>query len=312
MNGGATRRSSACAFSQASLYNRVEFHWSLPVTNLVIADLGAEIESNVRRALAEDIGTGDITAQLIPAERLAHASVITRERAVISGSAWVDGVFRQLDPRVAVHWQVVDGEQVEAGRVLFQLEGPARALLSGERTALNFLQTLSGVATRCRHYADLVEGTGVRLLDTRKTLPGLRLAQKYAVTCGGCHNHRIGLYDAFLIKENHIAACGGIAEAIAAAHRIAPGKPVEVEVESLGELEQALAAGVDIVMLDELSLDDMRTAVAINAGRAKLEASGGISDETLRSIAETGVDYISIGALTKHVQAIDLSMRLAQ
>jgi len=312
VNGGATRRSSACAFSQASLYNRVEFHWSLPVTNLVIADLGAEIESNVRRALAEDIGTGDITAQLIPAERLAHASVITRERAVISGSAWVDGVFRQLDPRVAVHWQVVDGEQVEAGRVLFQLEGPARALLSGERTALNFLQTLSGVATRCRHYADLVEGTGVRLLDTRKTLPGLRLAQKYAVTCGGCHNHRIGLYDAFLIKENHIAACGGIAEAIAAAHRIAPGKPVEVEVESLGELEQALAAGVDIVMLDELSLDDMRTAVAINAGRAKLEASGGISDETLRSIAETGVDYISIGALTKHVQAIDLSMRLAQ
>ncbi len=305
-------RSSACAFSQASLYNRVEFHRSLPVTNLVIADLGAEIESNVRRALAEDIGTGDITAQLIPAERLAHASVITRERAVISGSAWVDGVFRQLDPRVAVHWQVVDGEQVEAGRVLFQLEGPARALLSGERTALNFLQTLSGVATRCRHYADLVEGTGVRLLDTRKTLPGLRLAQKYAVTCGGCHNHRIGLYDAFLIKENHIAACGGIAEAIAAAHRIAPGKPVEVEVESLGELEQALAAGVDIVMLDELSLDDMRTAVAINAGRAKLEASGGISDETLRSIAETGVDYISIGALTKHVQAIDLSMRLAQ
>lgn len=282
------------------------------MTNLVIADLGAEIESNVRRALAEDIGTGDITAQLIPAERLAHASVITRERAVISGSAWVDGVFRQLDPRVAVHWQVVDGEQVEAGRVLFQLEGPARALLSGERTALNFLQTLSGVATRCRHYADLVEGTGVRLLDTRKTLPGLRLAQKYAVTCGGCHNHRIGLYDAFLIKENHIAACGGIAEAIAAAHRIAPGKPVEVEVESLGELEQALAAGVDIVMLDELSLVDMRTAVAINAGRAKLEASGGISDETLRSIAETGVDYISIGALTKHVQAIDLSMRLAQ
>ncbi len=305
-------RSSACAFSQASLYNRVEFDWSLPVTNLVIADLGAEIESNVRRALAEDIGTGDITAQLIPAERLAHASVITRERAVISGSAWVDSVFRQLDPRVAVHWQVVDGEQVEAGRVLFQLEGPARALLSGERTALNFLQTLSGVATRCRHYADLVEGTGVRLLDTRKTLPGLRLAQKYAVTCGGCHNHRIGLYDAFLIKENHIAACGGIAEAIAAAHRIAPGKPVEVEVESLGELEQALAAGMDIVMLDELSLEDMRTAVAINAGRAKLEASGGISDETLRSIAETGVDYISIGALTKHVQAIDLSMRLAQ
>ena len=282
------------------------------MTNLTLADLGAEIESNVRRALAEDIGTGDITAQLIPAERLAHASVISRERAVISGAAWVDAVFRQLDPRVAVHWQVSDGEQVEAERALFHLEGPARALLSGERSALNFLQTLSGVATRCRRYADLVEGTGVRLLDTRKTLPGLRLAQKYAVTCGGCHNHRIGLYDAFLIKENHIAACGGIAEAIVAAHRIAPGRPVEVEVESLDELEQALAAGADIVMLDELSLDDMRTAVRLNAGRAKLEASGGISDETLRSVAETGVDYISIGALTKHVQAIDLSMRLAQ
>ena len=282
------------------------------MTNLTLADLSAEIETNVRKALTEDIGTGDITAQLIPAERLGHASVITRETAVVSGTAWVDSVFRQLDPRVAVHWQVEDGEQVAADRVLFHLEGPARALLSGERTALNFLQTLSGVATRCRHYADLVEGTGVRLLDTRKTVPGLRLAQKYAVTCGGCHNHRIGLYDAFLIKENHIAACGGIAEAVAAAHRIAPGKPVEVEVESLDELEQALRAGVDIVMLDELTLADMRTAVGIAAGRAKLEASGGINDETLRVIAETGVDYISIGALTKHVRAIDLSMRLKQ
>lgn len=282
------------------------------MTNLTLADLSAEIETNVRKALAEDIGTGDITAQLIPAERLAHASVITREAAVVSGTAWVDAVFRQLDPRVAVHWQVIDGEQVAADRVLFQLEGPARALLSGERTALNFLQSLSGVATQCRHYADLVEGTGVHLLDTRKTIPGLRLAQKYAVTCGGCHNHRIGLYDAFLIKENHIAACGGIAEAVAAAHRIAPGKPVEVEVESLDELEQALRAGVDIVMLDELSLEDMRTAVSLAAGRAKLEASGGISDQTLRAVAETGVDYISIGALTKHVRAIDLSMRLKQ
>lgn len=282
------------------------------MTNITLADLSAEIETNVRKALAEDIGTGDITAQLIPAERLAHASVITREAAVISGTAWVDAVFRQLDPRVAVHWQVVDGDQVAADRVLFHLEGPARALLSGERAALNFLQTLSGVATRCRYYAELVEGTGVRLLDTRKTVPGLRLAQKYAVTCGGCHNHRIGLYDAFLIKENHIAACGGIAEAVATAQRIAPGKPIEVEVESLDELEQALRAGVDIVMLDELSLEDMRTAVAIAAGRTKLEASGGISDETLREVAETGVDYISIGALTKHVRAIDLSMRLRQ
>lgn len=280
--------------------------------NLTLADLSAEINATVRRALAEDIGSGDITAQLIPAERLAHASVITREAAVISGVAWVDAVFRQLDPRVAVHWQVVDGERVEAGQVLFHLEGPARALLTGERTALNFLQTLSGVATNCRHYADLVEGTGVKLLDTRKTLPGLRLAQKYAVTCGGCHNHRIGLYDAFLIKENHIAACGSIAQAIVAAHRIAPGKPVEVEVESLDELEQALQAGADIVMLDELSLDDMRTAVGLARGRAKLEASGGIGEETLLAVAQTGVDYISIGALTKHVRAVDLSMRLRQ
>jgi len=282
------------------------------VTNITLADLSAEIETNVRKALMEDVGAGDITAQLIPAERLAQAVIITREAAVISGTAWVDAVFRQLDPRVAVHWRVVDGEQVAADRVLFQLEGPARALLTGERAALNFLQTLSGVATRCRHYADLVEGTGVRLLDTRKTIPGLRLAQKYAVTCGGCHNHRIGLYDAFLIKENHIAACGGIAEAVAAAHRIAPGKSVEVEVESLDELEQALRAGADVVMLDELSLADMRTAVGITAGRAKLEASGGIDDGTLRAIAETGVDYISIGALTKHVRAVDLSMRLTQ
>ena len=282
------------------------------MTNIALADLSAEIEANVRKALNEDIGTGDVTAQLIPAERLARATIITREAAVISGTAWVDAVFRQLDPRVAVHWQVSDGDRVTAERVLFHLEGPARALLTGERTALNFLQTLSGVATRCQHYADLVAGTGVRLLDTRKTIPGLRLAQKYAVTCGGCHNHRIGLYDAFLIKENHIAACGGIVEAVAAAQRVSPGTPVEVEVENLDELEQALGAGADVVMLDELSLADMRTAVAITAGRARLEASGGIDDETLRPIAETGVDYISIGALTKHVRAIDLSMRLAQ
>ena len=279
--------------------------------NLTLAELGAEIEANARRALSEDIGSGDITAQLIPAERLAHARVITRDAAVVCGSAWVDAVFRQLDPRVAVHWHVVDGERVAPNQPLFSLDGPARALLSGERSALNFLQTLSAVATRCRHFADLVEGTGVKLLDTRKTLPGLRLAQKYAVTQGGCHNHRIGLYDAFLIKENHIAACGGIAQAISAAHGIAPGKPVEVEVESLEELQQALEAGADIVMLDELSLEDMRTAVELTAGRAKLEASGGINETTLRTIAETGVDYISIGSLTKDVKAVDLSMRLS-
>ena len=279
--------------------------------NLILADLGAEIQANVRAALREDIGSGDITAQLIPAERLAHATIITRERAVIAGTAWVDEVFLQLDPRVAVHWQVTDGQRADANQPLFHLEGPARALLSGERSALNFLQSLSAVATRCQHFADLIKDTQVKLLDTRKTLPGLRLAQKYAVTCGGCHNHRIGLYDAFLIKENHIAACGGIAQAIAAAHKIAPGKPVEIEVESLTELQQALDAGADIIMLDELSLADMRTAVNITAGRAKLEASGGINESTLRTIAETGVDYISIGSLTKDIKAIDLSMRLS-
>ncbi|WP_434679718.1 carboxylating nicotinate-nucleotide diphosphorylase [Pseudomonas sp. R1-18] len=279
--------------------------------NLRLAALTAEIEANVRRALLEDVGTGDITAQLIPAERLAKATIISRDAAVIAGTAWVDAVFRQLDPRVAVHWQVSDGDRVSPNQPLFHLEGPARSLLTGERSALNFLQMLSGVATRARHLADMVSGTQVKLLDTRKTLPGLRLAQKYAVTCGGCHNHRIGLYDAFLIKENHIAACGGIAEAVAAARKIAPGKPVEVEVESLDELRLALDAGADIIMLDELSLDDMREAVRLTAGRAKLEASGGINNDTLKVIAETGVDYISIGAMTKDVKAVDLSMRLS-
>ncbi|KPY84145.1 carboxylating nicotinate-nucleotide diphosphorylase [Pseudomonas syringae pv. tagetis] len=279
--------------------------------NLRIADLTAEIEANVRRALLEDVGSGDITAQLIPAERLAKATIISRDAAVIAGTAWVDTVFRQLDPRVAVHWQVSDGDRVSPNQALFHLEGPARSLLTGERSALNFLQMLSGVATRAQYFADMVAGTQVKLLDTRKTLPGLRMAQKYAVTCGGCHNHRIGLYDAFLIKENHIAACGGIAQAVETAHRIAPGKPVEVEVESLSELKQALDAGADIIMLDELSLDDMREAVRLTAGRARLEASGGINDDTLRVIAETGVDYISIGAMTKDVKAVDLSMRLS-
>lgn len=278
--------------------------------NLTLANLTAEIDASVRRALAEDIGSGDITARLIPEERLAHATVITREDAVICGTAWVDAVFRQVDPRVAVHWHVKDGDQAVANQTLFNMEGPARALLTGERTALNFLQSLSGVATRCRRYADLVANTGVKLLDTRKTLPGLRLAQKYAVTCGGCHNHRIGLYDAFLIKENHIAACGGITQAIATAHTIAPGKPVEVEVENLEELQEALEAGADIIMLDELSLDDMQTAVQLTAGRAKLEASGGVNEETLQGIAAMGVDFISMGTLTKDIKATDLSMRL--
>ncbi|KPY11191.1 Nicotinate-nucleotide pyrophosphorylase [Pseudomonas savastanoi pv. phaseolicola] len=292
-------------------YTRTTLLLEPAMPNLRIADLTAEIEANVRRALFEDVGSGDITAQLIPAERLAKATIISRDAAVIAGTAWVDTVFRQLDPRVAVHWQVTDGDRVSPNQALFHLEGPARSLLTGERSALNFLQMLSGVATRAQYFADMVSGTQVKLLDTRKTLPGLRLAQKYAVTCGGCHNHRIGLYDAFLIKENHIAACGGIAQAVEAAHRIAPGKPVEVEVESLSELKQALDAGADIIMLDELSLEDMREAVRLTAGRARLEASGGINDDTLRVIAETGVDYISIGAMTKDVKAVDLSMRLS-
>lgn len=281
------------------------------MANLLLEQLSAEIEANVRIALAEDVGSGDITAQLIPADQNASARVITRETAVISGVAWVNEVFRQVDSRVQVRWLVSDGQRVQANEVLFELEGNARALLTGERAALNFLQSLSAVATRAQYFADMVTGTAVQLLDTRKTLPGLRLAQKYAVTCGGCHNHRLGLYDAFLIKENHIAACGGVAASVEAAHRIAPGKPVEVEVETLDELRQALAAGADIIMLDELSLEDMRTAVQLNAGQAKLEASGGVNEQTIRAIAETGVDYISLGTLTKDVKAIDLSMRLS-
>ncbi len=264
----------------------------------------------VAHSLREDIGDGDITAQLIPADKQATGRVITRERATIAGCDWVNEVFRQVDPKVVLEWRVKDGDRVAPDQVLFEMRGPARSLLTAERAALNWLQTLSGVATVCAGYADKVAHTGVRLLDTRKTLPGLRLALKYAVTCGGCFNHRIGLWDAFLIKENHIAACGSIAKAVSEAHRIAPGRPVEVETESLDELEQALSAGADIIMLDEFSLEDMRKAVALTQGRARLEASGGITDRTLAPVAETGVDYISIGALTKDIKAIDLSMRL--
>lgn len=264
----------------------------------------------VAHSLREDIGDGDITAQLIPADKQATGRVITRERATIAGCDWVNEVFRQVDPKVVLEWRVKDGDRVGPDQVLFEMRGPARSLLTAERAALNWLQTLSGVATVCAGYADKVAHTGVRLLDTRKTLPGLRLALKYAVTCGGCFNHRIGLWDAFLIKENHIAACGSIAKAVSEAHRIAPGRPVEVETESLDELEQALSAGADIIMLDEFSLEDMRKAVALTQGRARLEASGGITDQTLAPVAETGVDYISIGALTKDIKAIDLSMRL--
>lgn len=279
------------------------------MANLTLEQLHNEIRLNVERALAEDVGSGDITAQLIPAERSASARIITRVPATIAGCAWVDEVFRQIDPKVQVTWHVKDGEQVSANQVLFELAGNARALLTGERSALNFLQLLSGVATRSQYFADLVKHTAVKLLDTRKTIPGLRLAEKYAVTCGGCHNHRIGLYDAFLIKENHIAACGGVTQAVKAAQQIAPHKPVEIEVENLSELEQALAAGADIIMLDELSLADMQMAVGLAKGKAKLEASGGINRQSIVQIAETGVDYISIGSLTKDITAVDLSMR---
>lgn len=264
----------------------------------------------VAQSLQEDVGTGDITAQLIPADRISSGYVITREAAVISGRAWVEEVFRQVDPGVKLDWRVKDGDSVAAGQTLFTMAGNARSLLTAERSALNWLQALSGTATLCAKYAARVAHTGVRLLDTRKTIPGLRLAQKYAVTCGGCYNHRIGLWDAFLIKENHIAACGGIANAVAEARRVAPGKPIEVETENLQELEQALSAGADIIMLDEFSLEGMREAVRLTGTAAKLEASGGINEQTLVPIAETGVDYISIGALTKDLRAIDLSMRL--
>ncbi|MEQ9394983.1 carboxylating nicotinate-nucleotide diphosphorylase [Haliea sp.] len=269
-----------------------------------------DIQDNARAALAEDIGSGDITAALIPEATHASARVITREDGILCGRAWVDAVFHQVDPAVTLEWSAEDGAHVLAGSTLFTARGSARSLLTAERAALNFLQLLSGTATRCSHYAAMVAGTGVRLLDTRKTIPGLRRAQKYAVRCGGCYNHRMGLYDAFLIKENHISACGGIAAAVSQARAQAPDKPVEVEVENLEELQQAVTAGADRVMLDNFSLEDMRQAVALVAGRLELEASGNITSDNLRAVAETGVDYISIGALTKNSKALDLSLRL--
>ncbi|HHQ4643435.1 carboxylating nicotinate-nucleotide diphosphorylase [Aeromonas veronii] len=286
-----------------------------------------DVSRAVRAALLEDLGdalttldqpdaSADITAQLIPADRISSARVITREAGVFCGQPWVDEVFLQLKTQlggeVKVEWKVQDGEVLSPNQELFRLHGPARLLLTGERNALNFVQTLSGVATLTARYVAELEGTDCRLLDTRKTIPGLRTAQKYAVTCGGGKNHRIGLYDAYLIKENHILACGGIAEAISEARHLNPGKPVEVEVESLAELEQALAAKADIVMLDNFDVTMMREAVAINQGRAKLEVSGNVTLDTLAEFAATGVDFISVGALTKHVRALDLSMRFIQ
>jgi nicotinate-nucleotide pyrophosphorylase (carboxylating) len=272
--------------------------------------LHQDIKEAVRRALKEDIRDGDITAQLIPAENKATATVITRESAVICGTAWVDEVFKQLDAAIILKWLVQDGDEVQPGQTLVELSGPARSLLTGERTALNFLQTLSGTATLSRQYAKLVEGTDIKILDTRKTIPGLRLAQKYAVKVGGCHNHRMGLYDAFLIKENHIAACGGITAAVTRAHDIAPGKLVEVEVENLDELQQALEAGTDIIMLDNFNPDQIREAITVNQRRAKLEVSGNLEANNLTSKAIPGIDYLSSGSLTKHCRAIDLSMRI--
>ena len=279
-----------------------------------------DISRAVRAALLEDLGqaltsldkpdaSADITAQLIPADRIASARVITREAGVFCGQPWVDEVFAQLGGEVKVEWLVQDGEPLSPNQELFRLHGPARVLLTGERNALNFVQTLSGVATLTARYVAELAGTDCRLLDTRKTLPGLRTAQKYAVTCGGGKNHRIGLFDAYLIKENHILACGGISEAITEARRLNPGKPVEVEVESLAELAQALLASADIVMLDNFDVPMMRKAVALNQSRAKLEVSGNVTLDTLAEYAATGVDFISVGALTKHVRALDLSMR---
>jgi nicotinate-nucleotide pyrophosphorylase (carboxylating) len=272
-------------------------------------NLKSDLIANVTTALHEDLGSGDITAALIPANEQALARVITREAATICGQDWVNEVAQQVDPTIQIDWQVADGDRVAAKQTLFEAQGSARSLLTFERCALNFLQCLSGTATISSHYASMVAHTGVKLLDTRKTIPGLRKAQKYAVSCGGCYNHRVGLYDAFLIKENHIAACGGITQAVQTARLQSPGKPVEVEVETLVELQQAIDAGADTIMLDNFNLDDMCTAVKLTAGEAKLEASGGITEATLVPIAETGVDYISIGALTKDCNSIDLSMR---
>lgn len=273
----------------------------------------SDLAATVATALAEDIGSGDLTAALVPAERSGRARIITREAAVLAGRPYVDEVFRQVDPRVHVEWHAADGDSVVADQLLYRLSGPARSLLTGERTALNFVQALSGTATATRRYAEALSGLPCRVLDTRKTIPGLRTAQKYAVRCGGGTNHRMGLYDGILVKENHIMAAGSIAGAVAAARASGTRVPVEVEVESLDELRQALDAGADMALLDEFSLDDLRAAVAMNRahprGPMKLEASGGITFESLRPIAETGVDFISVGSLTKHVRAVDLSMR---
>ena len=272
--------------------------------------LPPDLVETVSRAIAEDVGSGDITAQLIPADAEENAQVICRESAVLCGTAWFDEVFKQLDSKIQINWQVQDGETISPNQVLCKLKGSTRALLTGERTALNFLQLLSGTATKTQAYVKIIAGTNARLLDTRKTLPGLRNAQKYAVCCGGGTNHRIGLYDAFLIKENHIVGAGSISKAIQTAKSQFPNFPVEVEVENLEEVKEALAAGADSLLLDNFTLSQLREAVTFINGQIKLEASGNVTLESIRAIAETGVDFISVGAITKDVRAVDLSMLL--
>ena len=273
-------------------------------------DLGAEIERNVRAALAEDVGSGDLTAPLIPAGKRARATVLCRQKAVLCGQAWFEACLRRLDPSAKVSWTAAEGADVAAGTTVCSVEGKARALLTAERTALNFLQTLSGVATATRRYAEAVAGTRARIVDTRKTLPGLRLAQKYAVRVGGGSNHRLGLYDAMLIKENHIAAAGGVRKAVQQAAKLKRrGDWIQVEVENLDQLREALDAGATMILLDNMSVDQMREAVRVAAGRAELEASGGITLENARAIAEAGVDRMSVGSVTKDLKAADFSMR---
>lgn len=274
-------------------------------------DLQKTIPKMVEMALYEDLlDQGDITALLIPKDKVVIAEVITREDVVVCGKDWVSEVFCQLDPNIKIEWLCADGDAVAANSILYRLQGNARGIMTGERTALNFLQTLSAVATVTNSYVKKISGTKAKLLDTRKTIPGLRLAQKYAVQCGGGQNHRLGLYDAFLIKENHIMACGSITSAVQMAKQLAPGKPVEVEVETLEQLKEAIAAKADIIMLDNFTLDKMQQAVTMNANRIKLEVSGDVKLETIRAIADTGVDFISVGALTKNIKAVDLSMRV--
>ena len=279
--------------------------YKLDNTTLQIA-----ITANVSAALTEDIASGDINALLIPESQTAIAKIITRQDAVLCGTAWVSETFRQVDPSVKLLWHFNDGDNLKADDLIVEVTGPARSLLTGERTALNCLQLMSAVATRTRYFVSKIGRNPVELIDTRKTIPGLRLAQKYAVTCGGGQNHRMGLYDAFLIKENHIAACGGIDKAVQVARTLVPNKLIEVETESLEELEQALQSGVDIIMLDNFSLEDTKKAVELSRGKAKIEASGGINDDTLIDIIQAGVDYVSMGTLTKDIKAVDLSMRL--